>query len=187
MNNKLILSILFTFFFLSFASAQLTFTPNDKFAGTYHIESITGNESILYDVFLSNGILTILPKDKIGITKEECTIDVKGKEICKSITYLVPNILPFSTSSGTKIVLPKISDKWIYTLPKIFYSWIKLGFESITLTGDTTYNSTNTNITAETGFTHLNISDSSLLYYNPMNAPLRRSGNYDVSYDYTDN
>jgi hypothetical protein len=164
-----LLILLIVLIVIPMASA-ITFTPNDKFLGTYHIDSVTGNESILYNVLLENNILSVLPIDKTGITKEECTTSITtGKETCKNVTYLVPNTLQFSTSDGTKIALPKITDKWIYTLPTIYYKWIKFGLESITLTGDTTYNSTNTNLTDEGGLVHMTITDQNLTLYYPFN------------------
>lgn len=39
---------------------------------------------------------------------------------------------------------------------------------ALTIVGDTSYNSTDTNITQETGFSHLNISDSDIIIYAPM-------------------
>lgn len=164
---------------------------------TYYI---TGNESVLYDVkSLTKDKICIIPKDiemKDIIQNEsklEITLD-KGVETEKItyelVTYKYPkdikmyDIKDMKTELITKdLKLDKQIDNSIcFDLNNSKSMLYKLGEESIVISGLSNYASTNTNVTQENLFTHLNLTDGSLVLYMPFDV---QEDSANKTYDYS--
>ena len=103
----------------------------------------------------------------------------------KNITYSQPFQLKYRDNNGVEKFINKIGNQFQEIIPlKPFLKWIKLGQGTITVVGDTQYNSTDTNATSETGFAHLNVSNSSIVLYMPFDANNNSAG---ITYDYANN
>jgi len=130
----------------------------------YRVLSKTGNESKLFDVRIEGNEIYLDAKDKVKVTKKECKYDEeKKKNKCKDITYYTPQNISLRTNSRQKIIkktTSAIKDFFSYTAIPFIDTWLKFGEESIIIEGETSYNSTDTNITQETGFAHLNLTEN---------------------------
>lgn len=175
----------------------------------YRLFSVTGNESIYFDVDFDGQNLTATEKFKTSLIREECVFvkDVKGKEIfevidgknitgtmvCKNATYTQPPTLPVKNDKAILTTLTKIIDTFYYTIPEIYFqkgNFIErffIGFNTIELVGDTSFSQNESvNITEESGFAHINISATA-----PYNNLLLH-WNFDMDdnitvYDFTEN
>ena len=182
------LASFFLFSLTSFISASIVFTPEDIFKG-YRILNIGGNESIYFNgnvSLIGNGnVLKIIPSFEDNLTRKECqsTNDSLDCLSWQNKTYFQPNQLKYKDNQGLEKFINKFGNQFQYTIPlTLFLKWIKFGLETITIVGDTTYNSTNTNVTSETGFAHLNVSNSSIIGYFPFDDNVSNT----TVYDYTD-
>lgn len=147
--------------------------------------SFTGDENILFNLSsISNNKICISPNEVNlnPITKEECSID--GKE-CKNITYSYPaDLLIKDGKTGSVLQAKDLFKDYkngnicfdLNPLQSLFY---RIGLHSIIIEGETSYSSSNINITQENGFTHLNLSDDIILY-SPFN-----TNQSTTAYDYS--
>jgi len=159
-NKNLFFAVLISIFLISMVSA-FSITPQIL---DYKISSITGDEAVIFGskgVSINGNQICLTPQVPDKYVKEVCTTDEKTqKEICENVTYNYPSSVPVKNSLGNLIYsIGKpfgVTPNYCYTIPK-YLSWIKFGLESIIIEAETSYNSTDTNITQELGFAHLSI------------------------------
>lgn len=205
MDKKIIMAIIifsmFSFSIVGAATVEIqACRPHNLRIGAVpdHFQSWSaspqGNESILYGVSnLSDAEVRILPKNinLDPIVEEHCLEFDNITDLCiDSINYTYyypPNLTSYASQIGSLTLdLPADLDPVTNDLNYPLYPELDLNYHigesSIVIEGDTNYNSTDTNITQEPGFAHLNISDSSMVGYYPfdINSSPR-------TYDYTDN
>lgn len=153
----------------------------------------TGAEKVLYDISkLTTYETCLVPKDKslkpikVRSCSGETRIHDKNGDViqnpsrnCNDIFYSYPSNLtkkelPKEKNKETK-ELPKdlapFTKEFCYALNPLESLMYKIGLASVTISGDTSYTSTDTNVTQETGFAHLNISDKNLISYYPFDYP----------------
>jgi len=123
---------------------------------------------------------------------EECIKEDWEKGICleyKNITYNPPNSLPVRDSPNSisaKANIPKkydsktAEDYFVYTIQG--EDFLKIGDASIYVISNVSANGILEDTTAEERFVHLNISDSNLVAYYPMD-----TNQSAIAYDYTEN
>jgi len=132
----------------------------------------SGNESKIFNVELTKNRICLVPKSKQNRT-------IKNQTSNQTIIYSVPDEIQLKTDKNTWIV-KKVNNKFCYDVDNLLMrKRLKFGAHSITLEGDTVYNSVDTNITQETGFAHLNISKEGLILYLPFDI------NSSTVYDYS--
>jgi hypothetical protein len=159
-----------------------TISPNVFSKWTY---TSTGNESVLYD-------LKNLSENQICITPKNINLKpITNLESERSVTYTYPKEIKLYTGTEKTLTSTKdlttqkeIDGSICFNLDSKVSSIYKIGEATITLSGETTYDSTNTNITNENKFAHLNISDPSLVLYMPFDVVQDAGG---LTYDYTNN
>lgn len=183
---------LFILLFLPFMSA-LTLAP-DNFQG-WNVQ-LSGQEEALYNlVAVDKYQVCIRPKD---ITLKPITVsvvdeskidftditDLKEEEIpTKEVTYEYPPTLSLYKGLTKELVLTKdVTDKMLcYSIDPKESNFYKLGENSIILSSITSFSSSDINVTKESGFSHLNVSDSSILAYYPFDS------NSSSVFDYSNN
>lgn len=170
---KVLLWVMIVFLFASFVSASKIISQ-DVFNG-YRILSSTGKEDYWLDAFIEKNVVCFELKTKESYIETSC--DLKGKICTKKTTPYNPI---FSTSTEISI-LNVIGDMYCVPLVPFVDMYYKFGSESIIIVGDTSYNSTDVNITQETGFAHLNISDSNVSLYMPFDDNVSNTTSYDYS------
>lgn len=159
---------------------------------------MTGNESVLYDISsLTDNLICIKAKDTslkdITVKEQDETKPIKDSKTneilnynTKDVVYKYPKDITLytgleKTAETTKLV----TDKDIcFTLEPKAEKLFKIGEQSITILGNGVYNSTDTNVTQENLYTHLNLSDGSLVLYMPFDV-MEDSTN--ITYDYSEN
>ena len=137
---------------------------NNNFVG-WSKPRFSGNESTYFNYTLVGNTFCLIPKFTNDLTIEECkciSVDEKqecSESICKNITYSQP--LSLKIIEGNKELSPiiKTDDKFCYTLDPFISLYYRFGKETVILEGDTSYNTTDTNITQEAGNAHLEISE----------------------------
>jgi len=148
----------------------------DQFLGWRKI-SHSGNESILFNVTLNErtGEVELIPKFIGSKIINECVLDDgifddrNSNFTCKNVTYFQPTDIRLATDRSSSFI-SRDAGKFTYTLNASESLFYKFGEQSIIIVGDISYDSTDTNVTQETGFAHLNISrdggifDSLVLY-----------------------
>jgi parallel beta-helix repeat protein/surface protein len=180
------------------SSGVIVFSPSNFLKWDYYI---TGNESVLYDLkSLNKTKICIIPKD-VSLKKVVKEVDLVDKSMLVgsskgqdkkyekiNVTYDYPDSITLYEGKNKDVVLKKSLSKDkendnsicfdINSLTSLFY---KLGEMSIVLSGVTTYNSTNTNVTDENKFSHLNLTDGSLVLYMPFDI-VENSSSYTLDY-----
>ena len=160
---------------------------NSKFQGWK--VSFTGNESILWSLAsITNDEICISPKDKSLNDINVISCKEYDNETCiknKTDKYKYPNKIKIKDKLQNikqEVSLISGTEEYCFSLSPIINLWYKIGDNSIVIDGETTYNSTNLNVTQENKFFHLNISNQNILYYNPLDLIIGTN-----SYDYSNN
>ena len=206
MDNKrmrrevIFIMVLIFLFLLSLVSASSTIEPNKFNKWNYYSE---GNESILYDALsLTTSEVCIVPKnvdlEEIVVEEDDLTKPLKedlGKEDKnyekKNVTYSYPDQINLYSGKNHDVLLltknvkkdkkEKKDDTICFPLNPVANLIYKLGEESITISSESGYGSTDVNVTQENGFAHLT-TDPSLVLYMPFDV---NTSTY--TYDYSSN
>ncbi len=199
-NKKLLFVFGITFLFLlvlPLISAQIVLSPDEIFNG-YEVKSISGNETIFFGeagegITILNGVITLIPQIPNGITfnSTECTKYYSNgtcdKYKNKKIKFNYPGSLKVKDKNQNVInIISKIANKYTYIIPVGLYKYLKIGEDSIIIEGDTSYNSTDTNVTQEPGFAHLNLSDKDINGYWAFDSNVTAATTYDYLFNGTD-
>lgn len=158
----------------------------------YRVQSISDNESIFYNVSIvkvgDDYEYLLVPKFSGSIViQQDFAVnisDINSKIVTRNITYTQPSQIKVTEKNGTTFFTDKnlTSSQFRGKIPK-GTTWLKLGEQSIIIVGDSSYNSTDLNVTQETGFAHSNITDDSILGYYPFDSNVSQI----TVYDYTNN
>lgn len=188
MRNKIFLIVIFVICLISFAhassSASIYLKPNIFNKWNVYM---TGNESVLYDISsLTDNLICIKAKNTglkdITVKEQDLTKPIKDSktgEILdyskKDVVYNYPKYITLYTGlEKTAETTKLITDKNIcFTLEPKPEKLFKIGEQSIILLGNGVYNSTDTNVTQENLYTHLNLSDGNIMAYFPMDIDAR--------------
>lgn len=166
------------------ASASIQLQPNIFNKWNVYM---TGNESVLYDISsLTDNLICIKAKNTglkdITVKEQDLTKPIKDSktgEILdyskKDVVYKYPKDITLYTGlEKTEETTKLVTDKDIcFTLEPKAEKLFKIGEQSITILGNGVYNSTDTNVTQENLYTHLNLSDGNIMAYFPMDIDAR--------------
>ena len=130
----------------------------DVFLGYRHLYS-TGNDSIIFD-----GSKGVIIKDM-----NICLIpQIEDNALINKVRYKIPNSYPLLDRKSNlmqTVNKAQLTNSFCIDMTNPMNNlFLKFGYESIIIVGDTAYDSNDTNVTQETGFAHLNLSNDN--FYN---------------------
>jgi len=205
MDKKIIMAIIifsmFSFSIVGAATVEIqACRPHNLRIGAVpdHFQSWSaisqGNESILYEVSnLTDSEISVLPKNinLDPIVEEQCleydNITLPCIDSINYTYYYPSNLTSYASQIGSLTLdlpgdLDPVTNDLNYPLyPELDLNY-HIGESSIVIVGDLNYNSTDTNITQEPGYAHLNITDAAMVGYWPFDV-----NSSPRTYDYTDN
>lgn len=185
--KKLIFLLIGSIFLFSLVSASQVINDDEKVE--YRIESITGNESLLYNVSIQGYQVCMQPKqstkswiaevpiigDVIESDLVQGALEVLGFDTVEvtvpdqlKLTKLTSDLKVDSKKEVQYIPQDKDTGAFCYTLNPLVDRYVKFGEQSIIIASDTSYGANlYTNVTQEDGFVHLNLTNESNTLYLP--------------------
>lgn len=157
MNKNILLSSLILVLLITIQVSSFNI-DQDVFNGYRHLLTTgRGNDSILYNVEISGTNICLASKISDG-------------SVIKGIKYNYPTDINVRDEDDKISYTPTRdgSNKYcINIVNPLITTFLKFGENSIIIEGDVSYNSTDQNITQETGSAHLEIQDTNLRFYLP--------------------
>lgn len=171
---------------LNSTSNSISLSPYKVFNGWKVF--VVGNESVLFDVTLIKDQVCMIPKFSGTIRRNESYMDFETEKMVERYTnYTQPNTLKLTLKNKTTSQLTKVDNKFCYTINKSESLFYKFGESSVILEGDTSFDSIDNNIIQETGFSHLNISNTTPYDSNVLYMPFDSNVSTTITFDYTEN